>query len=352
MTEEKRDRKSIWVWGLITAIAASLAVWGSFGPGSEKSPGEEEGVKKTTVASYAGDTCALIYIAGAEGYFAQNGLDVEIDNYEAGSLAFDALMKGKADIAVAAEFDFVNSSFDNPDLRIIGTVSSTLNKELVARRDKGISRIQHLKGKKIGVTATSEGDFTLERFLTFNDLSFKDIEVVNLTPRGIAEAIESGEIDAGLTWEPHIYHIKSRLGERAISWLAQNGQYTDFIVAAQVHWIKGHTETVSRFMKAVILAEKFAGDDPGRTKAFITNRFNYKEEYTDYFLPKINFAVKLPQFLIITLEDQARWRIRHKLTDKTEVPNYLDYIYFDAMEEVKPGAITIIHGLVSIHKDR
>jgi NitT/TauT family transport system substrate-binding protein len=46
--------------------------------------------------------------------------------------------------------------------------------------------------------------------------------------------------------------------------------------------------------------------------------------------------------MLITMEDQARWRMGNNLTDKTEVPNYLDYIYIDALEEVKPEAIGII----------
>ncbi len=47
--------------------------------------------------------------------------------------------------------------------------------------------------------------------------------------------------------------------------------------------------------------------------------------------------------MIIVMEDQARWNIQHGLTNTTEVTNYLDYIYFDALDEVKPEAVTIIH---------
>jgi NitT/TauT family transport system substrate-binding protein len=46
--------------------------------------------------------------------------------------------------------------------------------------------------------------------------------------------------------------------------------------------------------------------------------------------------------MLILLEDQARWRIEQGLTDATEVPNYLSFIYLDALEEVKPEAVTII----------
>jgi len=43
------------------------------------------------------------------------------------------------------------------------------------------------------------------------------------------------------------------------------------------------------------------------------------------------------------MEDQARWAIQNNSTDATEVPNYLDHIYIDALLEVKPEAIGIIH---------
>ena len=54
------------------------------------------------------------------------------------------------------------------------------------------------------------------------------------------------------------------------------------------------------------------------------------------------FALRLDQSLLLTLEDIARWAIRHHLTEATTVPNFLDAMYFQALQEVKPEAITII----------
>ena len=48
------------------------------------------------------------------------------------------------------------------------------------------------------------------------------------------------------------------------------------------------------------------------------------------------------QALILAMEDEARWRIENKLTDKTTVPDYLDFMYIDALEVVNPGAVTVI----------
>ncbi|MEE8433112.1 MAG: hypothetical protein V3S16_17830, partial [Candidatus Desulfatibia sp.] len=54
------------------------------------------------------------------------------------------------------------------------------------------------------------------------------------------------------------------------------------------------------------------------------------------------FALFLDQALIVGIEDQARWAIKNELTDATKAPNYLNYIYLDALEAVKPNSMTII----------
>jgi len=46
--------------------------------------------------------------------------------------------------------------------------------------------------------------------------------------------------------------------------------------------------------------------------------------------------------MIISFEDQAKWRIENQLTDVKKVPNYLDYIYIEALNEIDPTKVTII----------
>jgi hypothetical protein len=42
------------------------------------------------------------------------------------------------------------------------------------------------------------------------------------------------------------------------------------------------------------------------------------------------------------MEDQARWMISDNQTMKNSVPDFLDYIYIDALKTVKPEAFKII----------
>jgi hypothetical protein len=54
------------------------------------------------------------------------------------------------------------------------------------------------------------------------------------------------------------------------------------------------------------------------------------------------FRVTLDQALLVDFEDQTRWAIKHRLVARKDMPNYLDFIYWDGLQTVKPAAVRII----------
>lgn len=298
-------------------------------------------VEKITLAAYP-DYAYPVYIAKTKGFFAENGLDVTIKSFEAGRLAMDALLKNEADIATAADFVFVSDSFDNDDIRTLGTVTiSETTHELVARKDKKIDKIADLKGKKIGVTKKTSGEYYLGTFLIYNNLEIKDIRIIDLKPLEIIEALSKGEIDAAFTWESHVSIIKKRLSGNAISFPGQSGQDLQFLFISKEKFITNNPGTVKRFLKAMIETEEFIKTHNEESKSLIQQQFNYDDEYMKTVFPKFKNKISLRQALLLTMEDQARWRIANKLTDKTIVPNFIDFIYADALRKVKLEAVTL-----------
>ncbi len=297
-------------------------------------------VEKLTVAAAHYLTGALVYVAEDLGFFEKNGLEVTIKDYGSGKACADALIAGEADISTSADNVFVSNSFEHAELRVLGTVATKQIKELVARKDKGITTTADLRGKKIGVKKKSGAEFQLGVFLVFNGLSQKDVELVDLKPSEMLEAISNSNVDAVFVWDPYLYNIKKELGENAISW--HGGKDFYFVLLAKQDWIESNPTTAKRFIKSLLQAEDYIKDNPEKSKEFARKRFDYESDYIDYSWPNQEFTVILPQAMLILFEDQARWRIKNNLTSATEVPNYLDYIYMDALEEVKPEAVGII----------
>lgn len=342
MPQEKQGKRGSWKWlGIpVVLMILGLAVGGYFWL-SQKEPGEYAGpLEKVTVAAYAGEAAALVYVATEQGFFVAHGLEVIGKDYETGKLAADALLAGEADIATSAGFVFVSNSFDHAELRVFGTVATAEVKELVARKDKGITAIGDLMGKKIGVTRKSGGEFALGNFLTFNDLSYEDVELVDLNPSEIAVAITNGDIDAAFTWDPGVFNIRKELGDNAVSW--PGGEDFYFVLLTTADWIKNNPGAAERFLESLLEADEYVEDHSENAKAFVKDRFAYEADYIEYSWPRQQFAVVLEQAMLITFEDQARWRIENNLTDKATVPNFLDFIYWDALETVKPEAVGII----------
>ena len=178
-------------------------------------------------------------------------------------------------------------------------------------------------------------------FLTLNALSYEAVELVDLKPSEIVEAISEGAIDAAFTWDPYSHDIREALGDNAISWFG--GEEFYFLLLSQEDWIESNPAAAERFIRSLLEAEQYVEDNPEEAKEFVTGRFGYEADYVEYSWPRQEFAVILEQAMLITLEDQARWRIENNLTDNAMVPNYLDFIYWDALETVKPEAVTVIH---------
>jgi NitT/TauT family transport system substrate-binding protein len=326
---------------LIGIIAAAVIIGGYLWLSQER-PQKYTGLpEKITVAAAEYLTGALIYVAEDQGFFEENGLDVAIKGYGSGKACAGALINGEVDISTSAGFVFVSNSFDHTDLRVFGTVATAQVKELVARKDKGITTINDLIGKKIGVTKKSGAEFQLGVFLTFNRISQEDVELVDLKPPEMKGAISNGDIDAVFVWDPYLYNIKMELGENAITWHGAEDFY--FVLLTKEDWLDKNPAAAERFMKSMLEAEGYIKDNSEEAKEFARNRFDYESDYIDYSWPKQEFAVILEQAMLITFEDQARWRIKQGLTDATEVPDYLYYIHMDALEKVKPEAIRIIH---------
>ncbi len=342
MEDEKRERwgSRAWIWILVAGIAVVFVVAGFYWLRREEPEKYTGPVEKITLAGYAGEAGALVYIANEQGFFKEHGLDVTIEDYQSGKAAADALMAGEADISTSADLVFVSNAFEHTDLRVLGTVATFETKALVARKDKGITAIQELSGKKIGVTKKSGAEFLLGVFLTFNGISRDDVELVDLRPPEMTEAISNGDVDAVFVWDPYAFNIKKELGDNAISW--SGGEDFYFVLLTKEDWLDKNPAAAERFMRSILDAEMYVQDNFNETKNFLKDRFDFESEYMDYSWPKQEYAVTLPQAMLILFEDQARWRIEQGLTDKTDVPNYLGFIYLDALEEIKPEAVTII----------
>ncbi len=341
-TGSKKARLALLLGGLV--VLAALAIGGYFW-WTEPQPTKYSGpVEKVTIGVEASLLPTAVWVAENKGYFEEERLDLTIKEFDSGKASLIAMLNGEGiDISAAAPTPIMFNSFGREDFFIFGTFAYAYEDiKVIANKDSGIKIAEHLKGKKIGTLMGSTGQFFTEIFLVYNSISSSDVEMVDIAPSDLPEALNNGQIDAQVIWEPHGTTARDLLGDKAIRLPSADVYKTTFNFLTMKNFANENPEVLERFLRAINRATDFINNNTNESQEITAKRLNLKKEDVALHWDDFTFELSLDQSFLINIEDEARWAIGNELTDKTEVPNYLDYIYIDALESVKPEAVTVI----------
>jgi len=328
-------------------LSIILVVIGISVGGCQEQPVKPEEIEKITLGVETSLLPAAVWVAENKGYFEREGLDLTIKEFDSGRTALATMLnEGNLDMVTVAQTPVMFNSFDRDDYVIIATmVYSDNDVKILARQDRGIKNPSDLRGKTVGITKGSTGHFFLGLFLIHSGLQLSEIETIDIEASELPQALVDGRVDAISTWEPHIWNAKKLLGENAVRLQPRGGAKIfreDFYFVPNRNFMENNPETLKRFLKAIEKGQKFIKENEEGAINIVSQRLKLDKEFVVSIWDDFEFQLILDQAIIITLEDEARWAIDNNLTDATKVPNYLDYIYFDALEEIKPEAVTII----------
>lgn len=153
-----------------------------------------------------------IFLAQEQGYFARQGIGVELVKFQSGAAALPSLING--DIAVsggALSPGFVNAISKGARVRIVADKgrtspgSCTANGLLVRKDlyDSGaVRQASDLRGRTIMVSADSS--YGLSRVLALGNLTTDDVKVIDMDFASGMVALKNGAIDAGIIPEPYL----------------------------------------------------------------------------------------------------------------------------------------------------
>jgi NitT/TauT family transport system substrate-binding protein len=298
--------------------------------------------QKITVAFTGQPQSTLVHIALAKGYFLNEGLDVQPLMHTFGKEALQSVLDGKADFATVAETPVMFSVLKGDRIFVIANIeSSSMNNGVLARPGAGIARPGDVKGKRVGFTPGTTSDFFLDSFLTAQGLTRQEIASVPLKPDEMQDALLTGKVDAVSTWNYPLTQIRRQLGAQAVIFYDRQIYTETFNIAAMQDFVRQNPQTLKRFLRALIQAEDFVTKQPEQAQDIVTAAIKVDLALIKEVWNAFSYHVSLDQTLLITLEDETRWAMKNKLTDKTAMPNFAEYIHVDSLKAVKPEAVRL-----------
>lgn len=227
--------------------------------------------KKITIA--VGGKSLFYYlpltVAERQGYFKDEGLDVEIPNFAGGSRALQALVGGSADMVSGAYEHTINMVAKKQPIKAVvlqakySSMVLMMSKERAAKYRGG----RDLKGLKIGVTAPgSSTNMFVNNLLVKDGLKPTDVAIVGVgTGAGAVAALEKGEIDALVNLDPVITQLESTgkftpvVDTRTEKGMndVYGGDYHASVIYIQDEFIRKNPNTVQAVVNAMVRANRW-----------------------------------------------------------------------------------------------
>lgn len=214
---------------------------------------------RMTIATGVDPSFAQFYVAKESGIFERNGLDVTVNTGPSGSAMIAFLVGNQINAAYGAEQAGVSANLVDPNVVVVAEGVALLRWLGIVARN--ITSMDGLKGKRIGVArGTGSETFWLSVVSRMN-LNAADYTIVNVEAPEMVAALERGNIDAYVVWEPWMTRGTRAVSNSRILVTNENIQIIRNLIYMNKGWVEQNGEATQRFLRSMIQAtELIAGN--------------------------------------------------------------------------------------------
>ena len=257
--------KKKWLFLVCMMVAWMMLIAGC---GNTETKAKQEN-KKVSLAVLKLTSSAPLFIGMEKGFFKEQGLELEPQWFEAAHPIAVATASGKVDVgATGITASLFNMASAGQKISIVadkgreqkGYPSSAL---LVTKKmwDEGKTKLEDLKGKRIGITQKgSTFHYMLGRLLESKGFSLNDVEIVPLTKlSALMAALESGQVDAVILNEPNVTRVVTAGYGKVVASVGDVMEYQTSGIFFSPDMMKDKDKAV-RFLKGYVKATRYYYD--------------------------------------------------------------------------------------------
>ncbi len=187
------------------------------------------------------------------GYFAEEGLEIELVQFTSGATELAAMASGQINLGYLGVGAHVFAP--QGQCAILALDSTDMSGEILVHAGSGIESMKDLKGKNVGISAGTTSELVLSMALKLNGMEKSDVNMINMDAAGKVTAFMSNQIDAISIEAPYTDQIRADLGADQVVTLSgskdflPDAVFTNSWVTTNSYLEKNHG-TVVKFLKA------------------------------------------------------------------------------------------------------
>jgi NitT/TauT family transport system substrate-binding protein len=247
---EKRRRRSLWLAlaasGVATIGLATFVLLQPAGPGRYVTSGSPpDHVLRIGLWSYP--AYAPLVVA-AEMNLCE-GLEVRVENVGDIKKARAEMMADRIDASVCVVDAHVHTRAEGVRAKAVLRLAPSLGADGIVAKE-GIDRLTDLHGRPVAFVQVEPPHFMLLALAAQTPgFNLDKVQLRSSTAEGAAQLYINGEVDAAITWEPHITEAVSRRGGRVIASTKEvPGTIVD-ILTVEAGYLEKHPENVAKMIR-------------------------------------------------------------------------------------------------------
>lgn len=330
-------KKILWSFFIfILAIVSAMALLKD-DPSFSGLSNDEPMVQKISIAVSQTPLSAPLFVAHRNGYFKQQGLDVELVACNGGVICSQMLFDNKVDLATASESVVMFTSFERDDFSVLASfVESDNDLKLLTLSNLGFNNINDLVSKKVGVMKASSSEFYLDSLLIINNIPSSEIQKINLLPTEAIDALLSGHVEAISIWEPYGYQLKMH-SQASIINLGLPGIYQLSFNLLTSSKISNDQQASIKLLRAIEQAIVWIEKNRNSAIEITSNALDIEPEQLKWSWNDLVFRLSLGNTFLSNLQMQARWAHNLGLV-QGPIPDFRRYLESDIFEQAtNPG---------------
>lgn len=223
--------------------------------------GELEKVNVAFMPNYA--SLWAVATADAKGYFAEEGLEVDMLMFQDGPTEIAAMESGSIDVAYIGPGAHTLAIQGNVDVFCFSQLGNA--DSVVGLSSHGVNSLEDLKGKKVGYASGTSSETILVRALNSVGLTMEDIDGYDMEISNMVSAMISGSLDACAPWSPNTMTITEQLGEDAqilctnVSFAEESADCASWVCTPT--YSEENRETLVKFTRALYKAMDFGSQE-------------------------------------------------------------------------------------------
>lgn len=203
-----------------------------------------------------------LWIAEQKGFFAENGVDVQLVNFTWDQDMAAAVASGNVQVISAATNTVILNINNGVDLKGFLVMDGSTTADAILAGNS-IASIADLKGKKVAYEKGSTSDLLLNYALGANGMAIADVEQVPMAAADAGLALIAGRVDIAVTYEPYISAALGQGPDFKVLYTANEkpGLISD-ILTAEAGFIASNQEDLVGIVKAWNQAVTFIRENP------------------------------------------------------------------------------------------